>query len=219
MSVYGVSKADYDTIRAENDALKKDNGPLRAFFSKHALGGLAAPSCLLCGQIAQMPAITHAELPQIAICTACRDAQTELAACRAERDALKKELNESKAQYSRHAIRVTQEQLAACRAELATARNELQELTCGDTPYTALAAELVEAKASRDSQQRIAIKSLLKVISLESELAEAKTKNQQLRAALKRLKTACIESGDLYYASIASDALNPSDASTCKSPK
>lgn len=49
---------------------------LKEFFSKHALGPLARPSCLVCGHVPPEwpPGIQHAELPGIVVCTRCRDA-------------------------------------------------------------------------------------------------------------------------------------------------
>jgi hypothetical protein len=44
-----------------------------AFWSKHALGPLAAPSCLCCGKLPNEVAIRHMELPGVVICTVCRD--------------------------------------------------------------------------------------------------------------------------------------------------
>lgn len=46
------------------------------FFSKHALGPLARPSCLVCGEVPKEwpPGIQHAELPGVIVCTRCRDA-------------------------------------------------------------------------------------------------------------------------------------------------
>lgn len=48
----------------------------KEFFSQHALGPLARPSCLVCGQVPKQwpPAIQHLELPGIIVCFQCRDA-------------------------------------------------------------------------------------------------------------------------------------------------
>lgn len=47
---------------------------LSAFHEKHALPSLARPSCLVCGRPSDWPpAIRHAELPNIVVCTPCRD--------------------------------------------------------------------------------------------------------------------------------------------------
>lgn len=48
------------------------------FFDKHALGPKSAPSCLVCGQTTQEPAIQHMELPGIVVCNKCRSAEREL---------------------------------------------------------------------------------------------------------------------------------------------
>lgn len=45
-----------------------------AFWHKHALGPLAAPSCLCCGKLPDEVAIRHMELPGVVICKTCRDA-------------------------------------------------------------------------------------------------------------------------------------------------
>lgn len=44
-----------------------------AFWHKHALGPLAAPSCLCCGKLPDEVAIRHMELPGVVICKLCRD--------------------------------------------------------------------------------------------------------------------------------------------------
>ena len=46
---------------------------LAAFHSKHALGPLAAPSCLMCGKSTQGAdiGIKHTELPSVVICQPC----------------------------------------------------------------------------------------------------------------------------------------------------
>lgn len=46
------------------------------FYTKHALGPLAAPSCLVCGKSTRgvKVAIKHMELPAIVVCAPCRDA-------------------------------------------------------------------------------------------------------------------------------------------------
>jgi hypothetical protein len=62
---------------SKSDELTK----LRAFFQKHALGALARPSCLVCSQPPKEwpPGIQHAELPEIVVCTRCRDAGQQAA--------------------------------------------------------------------------------------------------------------------------------------------
>jgi hypothetical protein len=62
--------------------------------------------------------------------------------------------------------------------------------------YEALAAELAECKT---------------VIQYDY-LRSMKDRIRALEAALRRLETACIESGDLYYASIATAALTAADS-------
>lgn len=53
----------------------------RDFWRKHALGSLARPSCIICGQppAEWPPGIQHAELPDIVVCTRCRDASQRAA--------------------------------------------------------------------------------------------------------------------------------------------
>lgn len=52
---------------------------LQAFHSKHALGPLAAPSCLCCGRSMQGAAIgvQHLELPGVVICAPCKKASAQ----------------------------------------------------------------------------------------------------------------------------------------------
>jgi hypothetical protein len=57
----------------------------RAFYRKHALGPLAAPSCLCCGQLPEKVAIQHMELPEVVLCEKCRNATW--AAPQTEKDA------------------------------------------------------------------------------------------------------------------------------------
>lgn len=54
--------------------MSKDYPKLAAFYSKHAVGPLEAPSCLQCGKSmqGQTPAIQHLELPGIVICSECK---------------------------------------------------------------------------------------------------------------------------------------------------
>ena len=47
---------------------------LLEFFSKHAIGGKLPPSCIVCGQVCDKPAISHAELASIVVCFSCRNA-------------------------------------------------------------------------------------------------------------------------------------------------
>ncbi len=51
---------------------------LSAFHSKHAMGALAAPSCLCCGKSTQglEIGVKHLELPGIVICKSCKDRAT-----------------------------------------------------------------------------------------------------------------------------------------------
>lgn len=61
--------------RAEAHArMIADFPALSAFHERHALGPMAQPSCLCCGQLPESVAIKHAELPGILICVKCRDA-------------------------------------------------------------------------------------------------------------------------------------------------
>jgi hypothetical protein len=60
----------------ETTALLPADQKLKEFFSKHALGPLARPSCIVCGHVPKdWPlAIQHMELPGIVVCFPCRDA-------------------------------------------------------------------------------------------------------------------------------------------------
>jgi hypothetical protein len=60
----------------ETTALLPADQKLKEFFSKHALGPLARPSCIVCGDVPKdwPPAIQHMELPGIVVCFPCRDA-------------------------------------------------------------------------------------------------------------------------------------------------
>jgi hypothetical protein len=60
----------------ETTALLPADQKLKEFFSKHALGPLARPSCIVCGHVPKdwPPAIQHMELPGIVVCFPCRDA-------------------------------------------------------------------------------------------------------------------------------------------------
>jgi hypothetical protein len=68
----------------------------RAFYRKHALGPLAAPSCLCCGQLPEKVAIQHMELPEVVLCEKCRNATW--AAPHTEKDAARDVLAERKRQ-------------------------------------------------------------------------------------------------------------------------
>jgi hypothetical protein len=68
----------------------------RAFYRKHALGPLAAPSCLCCGQLPEKVAIQHMELPEVVLCEKCRNATW--AAPQTEKDAARDVLAERKRQ-------------------------------------------------------------------------------------------------------------------------
>lgn len=46
----------------------------RAFYDKHALGPMMVPSCLVCGQLPEVVAIQHMELPGVVVCEKCRTA-------------------------------------------------------------------------------------------------------------------------------------------------
>jgi hypothetical protein len=60
----------------ETTAVLPADQKLKEFFSKHALGPLARPSCIVCGHVPKdwPPAIQHMELPGIVVCFPCRDA-------------------------------------------------------------------------------------------------------------------------------------------------
>lgn len=91
-----ASKAD--------ERMRHDYPILQQFHSKHALGALAAPSCLCCGHqthpVTRPIAVQHMELPAIAICKPCKDAsvvrESALASLIAERDALRAEVDRRK---------------------------------------------------------------------------------------------------------------------------
>lgn len=61
-----------------DERMRHDYPLLQRFHSKHALGALAAPSCLCCGQqthpITRPIAVQHMELPAIVVCKQCKDA-------------------------------------------------------------------------------------------------------------------------------------------------
>ncbi len=67
------------------------------FFSKHALGPLARPSCLVCGKPPEVwpPAIQHMELPAVVVCHPCRDAVAALTPQSAPREAIPDSLREA----------------------------------------------------------------------------------------------------------------------------
>lgn len=43
---------------------------LSAFYSKHAIGSMVAPSCFGCGHVGER-STTHFELPDVYLCTNC----------------------------------------------------------------------------------------------------------------------------------------------------
>lgn len=47
---------------------------ISAFYMKHAVGQMLAPSCFCCGQPSDERAVTHAELPDVFVCRSCKDA-------------------------------------------------------------------------------------------------------------------------------------------------
>lgn len=47
------------------------NDKAHTFFNRYAFGPLAAPSCLVCGQLPKKVAIQHLELPGIVVCEQC----------------------------------------------------------------------------------------------------------------------------------------------------
>lgn len=57
-----------------SDPEQQTHQQLLEFFSKHAIGGKLPPSCIVCGQVCEKPAISHMELPDIVVCFICRDA-------------------------------------------------------------------------------------------------------------------------------------------------
>lgn len=61
-----------------DERMRHDYPILQQFHTKHALGALAAPSCLCCGQqthpITRPIAVQHMELPAIVVCKQCKDA-------------------------------------------------------------------------------------------------------------------------------------------------
>jgi len=59
-----------------DEVMRHDFPALQQFHTKHALGPLAAPSCLCCGKSTQGVEIgvQHLELPGIVICKPCKDA-------------------------------------------------------------------------------------------------------------------------------------------------
>ena len=64
-------------------AMLREDATYHQFFSKPALGGLALPSCLVCGQ-QKLAAITHQELPEIVVCVDCHAAKHLLAELEAQ---------------------------------------------------------------------------------------------------------------------------------------
>jgi hypothetical protein len=65
-------------LRKAEERMRHDYPILQQFHSKHALGALAAPSCLCCGHqthpITRPIAVQHMELPAIVVCKQCKDA-------------------------------------------------------------------------------------------------------------------------------------------------
>jgi hypothetical protein len=61
-----------------DERMRHDYPILQQFHTKHALGALAAPSCLCCGHqthpITRPIAVQHLELPAIVVCKQCKDA-------------------------------------------------------------------------------------------------------------------------------------------------
>lgn len=59
-----------------DEVMRHDYPVLQQFHTKHAMGPLAAPSCLCCGKSTQGVEIgvQHLELPGIVICKPCKDA-------------------------------------------------------------------------------------------------------------------------------------------------
>ena len=65
-----------DVGARSDDVMRHDFPALQQFHTKHAMGSLAAPSCLCCGRSTQGVEIgvQHMELPGIVICKPCKDA-------------------------------------------------------------------------------------------------------------------------------------------------
>lgn len=82
-----------DAAVTQADVMRKDFAPLQQFHSKHALGSMLAPSCLVCGNqthaYTRPAVIQHLELPGIVVCESCRVSSQELTAAQAERDELR----------------------------------------------------------------------------------------------------------------------------------
>ena len=67
-------------VGARSDYVMRHDFPaLQQFHTKHAMGSLAAPSCLCCGRSTQGVEIgvQHMELPGIVICKPCKDATAQ----------------------------------------------------------------------------------------------------------------------------------------------
>ena len=65
------------------DTSDPDRPTLLAFFTKHALGPLAAPSCMVCGETCLAPAVQHLELPGVVCCRRCKAASEAAKPCNA----------------------------------------------------------------------------------------------------------------------------------------
>lgn len=67
--------ADNEAQRERQQATFEANRTARAFFDKHALGPLAAPSCFMCGEtVPGAAAVHHMELPGVVGCARCQAA-------------------------------------------------------------------------------------------------------------------------------------------------
>lgn len=65
-----LSRQALEAHAARMAQLLEDNRPI-AFHRRHAVGSLAAPSCLCCGKLPEEVAVKHMELPNIVICKKC----------------------------------------------------------------------------------------------------------------------------------------------------
>jgi hypothetical protein len=70
-------------LKGKLERAEEELATMRPFWTKHALGPLAKPSCLCCGKSDyESVAVKHMELPGVVICAECKRAEEELAAVR-----------------------------------------------------------------------------------------------------------------------------------------